>query len=178
MRSKRLLRRYAAWSHAVRWGRVTLLLTPLALVLAVVLTPEGRLACTESEAREASPDGAWTLTLAADRCGSQCRTAPATPGWVVLRDRAGAIRGVTGLGMVQMYSGETDWRPDRVDAAPHDRDAIAVDAGRRADLAGGQALAVARAHQPRPNRRRIPLARSLVRGTPLTGGRVHERLGA
>ena len=37
------------------------------------------------------------------------------PGRVVLRDRTGSMRGVTGPGMVQMDSGETVWRPDRVE---------------------------------------------------------------
>ena len=109
-------RRQAARFSGVRWGRAALLLALLALLLAVVLAPEGRLSCHEPEARETSPDGAWTLTL--------CRRPMwfAMPGlssdalgWVVLRDRAGAIRGVTGLGMVQMYGGETVWRPDWVE---------------------------------------------------------------
>lgn len=115
-------------------GRAALALTPLALTLAVVLAPEGRLTCAEPEAREASPDGAWTLTL--------CRRpmwfampggASDAPGWVVLRDRTGSIRGVTGLGMVQMYSGETVWYPDRVERSfvtemplPRTRDAARV----------------------------------------------------
>lgn len=116
MRPQEPLQRKGVLFRAVRWGRAALILTPLVLVLAVVLAPEGRLACVESEAHETSPDGAWTLTL--------CRRpmwfampggSSDAPGWVVLRDRAGAIRGVTGLGMVQMYSGETVWHPDRVE---------------------------------------------------------------
>ncbi len=93
-----------------------LLLPPLALLLA----PEGRLACAEPYVSERSPDGAWTLTL--------CRRpmwfampggASDAPGWLVLRDRTGAIRGVTELSMVQSYGavagGETTWMPDRVE---------------------------------------------------------------
>lgn len=39
------------------------------------------------------------------------------PGWIVLRDAEGAIRGVVDLGMVQMYSVSgrgTEWRSDHV----------------------------------------------------------------
>ena len=101
---------------AVRWARAALPLTPLVLVLAVALVPEGRLACSKPEARETSLDGAWTLTLCRRPMwfampGSSSDAA----GWVVLRDRTGSIRGVTGLGMVQMYGGETVWSPDRVE---------------------------------------------------------------
>ena len=68
--------------------------------------------------RETSPDGAWTLTL--------CRrpmvfampgSSGDAPGWIVLRDAEGAIRGVVELGMVQTYGAsgtETQWSSDQV----------------------------------------------------------------
>lgn len=68
------------------------------------LLPEGRLGCSDPVEREASPDAAWTLTL--------CRrpmwfAMPGgrsdSPGWVVLRDLHGAIRGVVDLSMIQSY---------------------------------------------------------------------------
>lgn len=73
-------------------------------VLLLLLAPEGRLACAEPEVTEHSPDRAWTLTL--------CRRpmlfampggASDAPGWIVLRDAHGAVRGVVDLGMVQSY---------------------------------------------------------------------------
>lgn len=89
-------------------------LPPLALLLA----PEGRLACTEPLLTERSPTGAWTLTL--------CRRpmlfampggSGDAPGWIVLRDASGAIRGVVGLSMVQTYGvadAPTVWGAGRV----------------------------------------------------------------
>jgi hypothetical protein len=108
--------RFGKGRRAAMWGLAVLSLPVLALVLA----PEGRLACAEPYVSEASPDGAWTLTL--------CRRpmwlampggASDAPGWLVLRDRTGAIRGVTELGMVQSYGAAaglgTAWLPDRVE---------------------------------------------------------------
>lgn len=84
-------------------------------VLALLLAPEGRLACREPGARETSPDGAWTLTLCQrPMLFSVPGGGSDAPGWIVLRDRTGAIRGVQDLAMVQMYSGDTTWAPDRV----------------------------------------------------------------
>lgn len=89
-----------------------------AAMLPLFLAPEGRLGCTDPMERETSPDGAWTLTL--------CRRPMVfampggsgdAPGWIVLRDAKGAIRGVVDLGMVQIYgvSGMgTEWRSDQV----------------------------------------------------------------
>ena len=87
--------------------------------IAFVLLPEGRLGCDDPMEHETSPDAAWTLTLcrrpmlfAMPGGGSDA------PGWIVLRDAQGAIRGVTDLGMVQLYRGATDmppqWMPGRV----------------------------------------------------------------
>ena len=69
--------------------------------------------------REASPDGAWELTL--------CRRpmwfampggSGDAPGWIVLRDDRGGIRGIVDLSMVQLYGAasgqDTLWEPDRV----------------------------------------------------------------
>ena len=116
VRTQVLSQRSAARLRAVRWKLAAPVLTPFALMLTLVLAPEGRLACSPPDARESSPDGAWTLTL--------CRRpmwfampggSSDAPGWVVLRDRTGSIRGVTGLSMVQLYGGETVWHPDRVE---------------------------------------------------------------
>ena len=93
----------------------------VALVLAaVLLQPEARLDCSDPEESETSPDGAWTLTL--------CRRpmwfampggSGDAPGWIVLRDVQGAIRGVVDLSMVQAYraaaGSPTKWGPDRVE---------------------------------------------------------------
>ncbi len=103
------------------WNLRWLLGVVLFATAGILLIPEGHLACDEPEFREASPDAAWTLTL--------CRrpmwfampgSASDAPGWIVLRDRAGAIRGVTGLSMVQVYGAaapgtQTVWRPHRVE---------------------------------------------------------------
>ncbi len=91
----------------------------LALALTAALWPEGRLACADPDAREISPDHAWTLTL--------CRrpmwfampgNSGGAPGWIVLRDAQGAIRGVVDLSMVQDYraaaGSPTEWEPGRV----------------------------------------------------------------
>ena len=88
-------------------------------VLALVFAPEGRLACTtERMDTETSPDGQWSMTL--------CRrpiwpmTMPGNSGgrgWIVLRDRDGAIRGVSQLDSVQQYGVrvvDTEWTKDRV----------------------------------------------------------------
>ncbi|MCR0981906.1 hypothetical protein [Roseomonas populi] len=93
-----------------------LLLIPLA-ALAVAFAPEGRLRCDEPWVRVPSPDGAWALEL--------CRVpmlfampggSGDAPGWIVLRDAEGAIRGVSWLGMVQEYgaSGPAEWGRRRV----------------------------------------------------------------
>ena len=109
---------------ALRRGRTRLAVAATLVlavaVLALVLAPEGRLACTtERMDTETSPDGAWSMTL--------CRrpiwpmTMPGNsggaPGWIVLRDREGAIRGVSALDSVQqygIYGFDTEWRTDRV----------------------------------------------------------------
>ena len=100
------------------WRRGLLLLLPAALAVAALL-PEGRLDCADPELRETSPDGAWSLTL--------CRRpmwfampggSGDAPGWIVLRDSQGAIRGVVALSMVQAYGSAagapTEWEPDLV----------------------------------------------------------------
>lgn len=89
------------------------------LALGLALLPEGRLGCTNPIEREASPDGAWELTLcrrpmwfAMPGAGSDA------PGWIVLRDAQRGIRGVVDLGMVQNYRAaagtDTVWEPGRV----------------------------------------------------------------
>lgn len=73
-------------------------------MLALPLAPQGYLGCAHPLATDHNPDGTWTLTL--------CRRPMAfampggggdAPGWIVLRDAEGAIRGVVDLGLVQMY---------------------------------------------------------------------------
>lgn len=89
------------------------------IVLAVVLVPEGFLACTD-ELAEHSPDGYWTLNL--------CRrpmffgmpgSSGDVPAWIVLRDQSGAIRGVSSLGMIQSYGAAsglpTEWTQTKVE---------------------------------------------------------------
>ena len=71
-------------------------------VIITVLLPEGQLACPDVADR--SPDGAWTLSL----CRRPMLVAMPgqsgdAPGWIVLRDSAGLIRGVSALDMVQNY---------------------------------------------------------------------------
>ncbi|GJE62417.1 hypothetical protein MPOCJGCO_4550 [Methylobacterium trifolii] len=109
------LRQSRTRHRPVHRARAALILIPFTLILAVVLVPEGRLACAEPVARETSPDGAWTLTLCSRPMWFAMPGGSSdAPGWIVLRDRTGAIRGVTGLGMVQMYGGETIWLPEKV----------------------------------------------------------------
>ncbi len=89
-------------------------------ILAFAFAPERRLACEETWLTERSPDRAWTLTV--------CRR-PMTfampggsgdaPGWIVLRDAEGAIRGVVHLDMMQLLAelgpaGGTRWEAERV----------------------------------------------------------------
>ncbi|WP_152047487.1 hypothetical protein [Aureimonas psammosilenae] len=80
----------------------------------VLFAPEGRLRCTEPYLTEESPDGRWTINV----CGRRMLFAmPGSgsdaPGWIVLRDEAGAVRGVSGLSMLQFYGAtagvETRW---------------------------------------------------------------------
>ena len=72
-------------------------------VLAIVLVPRGSTGCVDAS-RETSPDGAWTLSLCPRptwfAMPGQAGDAPA---WIVLRDRAGTIRGLSELDMVQNY---------------------------------------------------------------------------
>ena len=104
-RARPPVRRSILWALAI-----------LALLSIVVLAaPEGRLSCDEPYLTDTSPDGRWTLTLcrrplffAMPGGGSDA------PGWFVLRDDQQAIRGVSGLSMVQLYGGaapgtSTEW---------------------------------------------------------------------
>lgn len=86
--------------------------------LALGLAPEGRLACAEPWLDAASPTRAWTLRI--------CRRpmlfgmpggSSDAPGWIVLRDAHGAIRGVVHLDMMQLLHdvrGDPRWEGDRV----------------------------------------------------------------
>lgn len=114
LRALPLRRRYA-------WRRIGLLVAA-ALVAAFAFVPERRLACAQEETwlSERSPDGAWTLAV--------CRRpmffampggSSDAPGWIVLRDATGAIRGVVHLDMMHLLAesgqaGGTIWRPSEV----------------------------------------------------------------
>ena len=103
---------------AARVGVVSVIV-PVAGVLAFCLAPERRLACGDPWLDAASPDRAWTLTV--------CRRpmlfampggSGDAPGWIVLRDCAGAIRGVVHLDMMQLLaeaSGDPRWESGRVE---------------------------------------------------------------
>lgn len=99
------------------------ILLPLLLAtagLGLVLLPEGRLACSDPYEHEASPDGAWTLTLCRrPKVFSMPGGSSDAPGWIVLRDVEGSIAGVVDLGMVQNYraaaGAPTQWTAHRVD---------------------------------------------------------------
>lgn len=120
------------------WRRIGLL-AAVAAVLAFALAPERRLACAGPWLSERSPDGAWTLSV--------CRRPTSfampggssdAPGWIVLRDSAGAIRGVVHLDMMQLLAesgpvGGTVWKPGEVSLsglATMDLDAASGPVGR------------------------------------------------
>lgn len=91
---------------------------------AFLLAPEGRLACAEPWFTERSPDTTWTLTVcrrpmlfAMPGGGSDA------PGWIVLRDALGRIRGVVHLEMMQLLAetgpaGGVHWQPNEVVLPP------------------------------------------------------------
>ncbi|TCM50715.1 hypothetical protein C8J36_11147 [Rhizobium sp. PP-F2F-G48] len=91
-----------------------------AAIITVAFVPEGNLHCDEPYLVEKSPDGHWTLTV----CGrpmffAMPGSGSDAPGWIVLRDENGAIRGVSDLGMLQLYGGavsgsKLEWSNDRV----------------------------------------------------------------
>lgn len=95
-------------------------LLPVAALVFFALLPEGRLGCDSPYLTERSPDGRWSLTV----CGRPMFFAMPgggsdAPGWIVLRDRKGAIRGVSSLTMLQLYGGaapgsEVEWRSSHV----------------------------------------------------------------
>ena len=101
------------------WRRIGLL-AAVAAVSAFSFAPEGRLACADPWLSQRGPDGAWTLTV--------CRRpmffaipggSSDAPGWIVLRDAAGGIRGVVHLDMMQLLAesgpaGGTVWKPGEV----------------------------------------------------------------
>ncbi len=94
-----VIRGRRAWRHPAGW----LAAVAASAVIITVLVPEGRLACLNDVA-DRSPDGGWTLSL----CPRPMLIAMPgqggdAPGWIVLRDAAGFIRGVSALDMVQNY---------------------------------------------------------------------------
>jgi hypothetical protein len=116
--SRNLSRVFNKRSHRRSWLAIIILLT--AGAFAIVFAPKGRLYCDDPYVEEESPDGQWALTVcrrpmlfAMPGSGSDA------PGWVVLRDDTRAIRGVSGLSMLQLYGGavsgnETSWTETRV----------------------------------------------------------------
>ena len=92
----------------------------MAALVFLALLPEGRLGCDSPYVTERSPDGRWSLTV----CGRPMFFAmpgggSGAPGWIVLRDRDGAIRGGTILTMLQLYGGaapglDLEWGPSHV----------------------------------------------------------------
>jgi hypothetical protein len=101
---------------AKRW-RMWLLALAAAVPVLVAL-PQGRLACAQPVAQETSPNGHWTLTLCSrQRLFAMPGSGSDAPGWIVLRDREGAIRGVSALVMIQLWGGAgmpTHWEADQV----------------------------------------------------------------
>lgn len=112
-RKARPFRERYAWR---RIGGVVL----AAAVAGFLFAPERYLACREAWLSERSPDGAWTLSVcrrpmlfAMPGGGSDAS------GWIVLRDAAGAIRGVVHLDWMQSLAdtgpaGGTVWKPGKV----------------------------------------------------------------
>lgn len=88
---------------------------------AFAVVPPGHLACEAPYLTELSPDGRWRI----DVCGRPRMIAmPGSgsdaPGWIVLRDRHHAIRGVSSLTILQLFgamSGETRWEKQAVSRA-------------------------------------------------------------
>lgn len=106
------MRRAGRRTRRLTFGLATL--TGLALLMA----PKGRLACDEPWLDTTSPDRAWMLrvcrrpTLFAMPGGSSD-----APGWIVLRDAEGAIRGVVHLDMMQLLGeayGDPIWKNGQV----------------------------------------------------------------
>ncbi|WP_019998625.1 hypothetical protein [Aureimonas ureilytica] len=101
-----------------KWFRRLGLTVAVGVPLAVVLAPEGRLACHEPYLRQAQPDGAWSVTICGrPRLFAMPGGGSDAPGWIVLRDDHGAVRGVSSLAMLQLYGtigGETGWTTHRV----------------------------------------------------------------
>ncbi len=103
----------ARW-HRIAWA---LAATACSAVLVVAFVPEADLACQDG-LQDHSPDGAWTLSL----CPRPMWVAMPgqggdAPGWIVLRDAAGLIRGVSALDMVQTYGASGTppiWQPRQV----------------------------------------------------------------
>ena len=85
------------------WRRPAGRLAAAAAVLITLLLPNGHLACPD-DVMDRSPDGVWTLSLCTRpvlfAMPGQGSDAPA---WIVLRDAAGYVRGVSALDMVQNY---------------------------------------------------------------------------
>ena len=87
-------------------------------LLTVVFAPQAGTGCIDPSL-ETSPDGRWTLSLCPRATWfampGQGGDAPA---WIVLHDRAGWMRGLSELDMVQSYHVAglpTVWRPDAVE---------------------------------------------------------------
>ncbi|WP_427026269.1 hypothetical protein ACP4J4_19255 (plasmid) [Aureimonas ureilytica] len=88
------------------------------VVLAFALAPEGRLGCDDPYLTQARPGGGWSVTVCGrPRFFAMPGGGSDAPGWIVLRDEHGAIRGVSALAMLQIYGmmgGETEWTAQSV----------------------------------------------------------------
>lgn len=89
------------------------------LVVAIfVLVPAGSLACKTPYLTEFSPDGTWRLDVCSrPRMFAMPGSGSDAPGWIVLRDGQGGIRGVAALAMLQLYgdtSSPTEWSERKV----------------------------------------------------------------
>lgn len=105
-------------TRRAQWIRGLGLALAIGVPLVIVLAPEGRLACDEPYLMEAQPGGEWSVTICSrPRLFAMPGGGSDAPGWIVLRDDHGAVRGVSSLAMLQLYGtmgGATQWTRRRV----------------------------------------------------------------
>lgn len=96
---------------------------PPALLAALLLwawLPFGRLDCGEGRWRSTGPDGATLTACARPLPFAMPGQGSDAPGWLVLRDARGFIRGVASLEMVQTLHGtDAEWVAGRVAVPLH-----------------------------------------------------------
>ncbi|WP_426958237.1 hypothetical protein [Muricoccus radiodurans] len=104
-------------------------LSLLAALGLVAVLPECSLACEAPRWSSTAPEGGDTLTACArPMLFAMPGQSGDAPGWLVLRDREGWIRGVTSLDMVQTLDMPAEWDRSRVTVPLH------------ADMRRGEAL--------------------------------------